>query len=221
MEQGFLSEAVINFVALLGWSPSENREIFSLQELVEAFDYHHMSKSPAVFDVTKLKWMNGEYMKAMDFEAFYAMAEPYIKQAVTKDYDLKKIARLVQTRIEIFPDIAGHIDFFEELPEYDIAMYTHKKMKTNAQTSLTVLQEILPVLERQEEYSNDALYAALSAFVKEKGYKNGYVLWPVRTAVSGKQTTPGGATEIMEILGKTESLARIRAGIEKLSKEIL
>ncbi len=217
MEQGFLSEAVINFVALLGWSPSENRELFSLKELVEAFDYRHMSKSPAVFDITKLKWMNGEYIKAMDVDAFYELAEPYIRRTVTKDYDLKKIAGLVQTRIEIFPDIAGHIDFFEELPEYDTALYAHKKMKTNEQTSLAVLKEILPVLEAHKDYSNDALYAALSAFVKEHGYKNGYVLWPIRTAVSGRQTTPGGATEIMEILGKEESLARIRRGIEKLS----
>ena len=217
IEQGFLSEAVINFVALLGWSPSENREIFSLQELTEAFDYHHMSKSPAVFDVTKLKWMNGEYLKAMDFGRFYEMAEPYLKKTITKDYDLRKIAKLVQTRIEIFPDIAEHIDFFEELPEYDTAMYCHKKMKTNEETSLAVLSEILPLLEAQEDYGNDALYTAISSFVKEKGYKNGYVLWPLRTAVSGKQMTPGGATEIMEILGKEESLKRIRAGIEKLS----
>ena len=217
IDQGFLSEAVINFVALLGWSPADNREIFTLDELVKAFDYHHINKSPAVFDMTKLKWMNGEYMKAMDFDKFYEMAEPYIRKAVTKDYDLKKIAKLVQSRIEIFPDIADHIDFFEELPEYDIAMYTHKKMKTNAETSLLVLQEILPLLEAQEDYSNDALYAMLSDFVKEKGYKNGYVLWPIRTAVSGKQMTPGGATEIMEILGKEESLARIRKGIALLS----
>lgn len=216
IEAGFLTEAVVNFVALLGWSPSDNREIFSLKELVEAFDYHHMSKSPAVFDMTKLKWMNGEYLKAMDFERFYKMAEPYIQKTVTKDYDLRKIAKLVQTRIEIFPDIADHIDFFEELPEYDTAMYTHKKMKTNPETSLTVLQEILPVLEAHEDYSNDALYETISAFIKEKGYKNGYVLWPIRTAVSGKQMTPGGATEIMEIIGKEESLARIRKGIEKL-----
>lgn len=217
IDQGFLSEAVINFVALLGWSPADNREIFTLDELVKAFDYHHINKSPAVFDMTKLKWMNGEYMKAMDFDKFYEMAEPYIRRVVTKDYDLKKIAKLVQSRIEIFPDIADHIDFFEELPEYDIAMYTHKKMKTNAETSLLVLQEILPLLEAQEDYSNDALYAMLSDFVKEKGYKNGYVLWPIRTAVSGKQMTPGGATEIMEILGKEESLARIRKGIALLS----
>ncbi len=215
--QGFLSEAIINFVALLGWSPSDTREIYNLEELVEAFDYHHMSKSPAVFDMTKLKWMNGEYMKAMEFDRFYEMAEPYIKAVVTKPYDFKKIARLVQTRIEIFPDIADHIDFFESLPEYDIAMYTHKKMKTNAETSLHVLREILPVLETQEDYSNDALYTAISAFIKEKGYKNGYVLWPIRTAVSGKQMTPGGATEIMEILGKEESLYRIHKGIEQLS----
>lgn len=217
IDQGFLSEAVVNFVALLGWSPSDNREIFSLQELVEAFDYRHMSKSPAVFDVTKLKWMNGEYLKAMEFEAFYEMAEPYIKEVVHHPYDLKKIAKLVQTRIEVFPDIAGHIDFLEELPEYDADMYTHKKMKTNPETSLAVLQEILPVLEAQEDYGNDALYETITAFVKEKGYKNGYVLWPIRTAVSGKQMTPGGATEIMEILGRNESLSRIRKGIEKLT----
>ncbi len=174
IDQGFLSEAVVNFVALLGWSPSDNREIFSLQELVEAFDYRHMSKSPAVFDVTKLKWMNGEYLKAMEFEAFYEMAEPYIKEAVHHAYDLRKIAKLVQTRIEVFPDIAGHIDFLEELPEYDADMYTHKKMKTNPETSLAVLQEILPVLEAQEDYGNDALYKTITEFVKEKGYKNGY-----------------------------------------------
>ena len=218
IDQGFLTEAVVNFVALLGWSPSDNREIMSLSELVEAFDYHHINKSPAVFDYTKLKWMNGEYIKAMDFDRFYQMAEPYIKEVVTKDYDLKKIATLVKTRIEIFPDIKDHIDFFEQLPEYDIAMYTHKKMKTNAETSLEVLREILPRLEAQEDYSNDALYAMLCEYVAEKGCKNGYVMWPIRTAVSGKQMTPGGATEIMEILGKEESLARIRKGIELLSK---
>ena len=218
IDQGFLTEAVVNFVALLGWSPSDNREIMSLSELVEAFDYHHINKSPAVFDYTKLKWMNGEYIKAMDFDRFYQMAEPYIKEVVTKDYDLKKIATLVKTRIEVFPDIKDHIDFFEQLPEYDIAMYTHKKMKTNAETSLEVLTEILPRLEAQEDYNNDALYALLCDYVAEKGCKNGYVMWPIRTAVSGKQMTPGGATEIMEILGKEESLARIRKGIELLSK---
>lgn len=216
IDQGFITEAVVNFVALLGWSPSDNREIFSLEELVETFDYRHMSKSPAVFDYEKLKWMNGEYIKAMDFEAFYERALPYLKEAVHKDLDLKKIGEMVKTRIEIFPDIPALIDFFEELPEYDTAMYTHKKMKTNSETSLAVLKEVLPLLSKQEDYSNDALYETLCGFVAEKGYKNGYVLWPIRTAVSGRQMTPAGATEIMEILGKEESLKRIQKGIELL-----
>ncbi len=219
IEQGFLSEAIVNFVALLGWSPEDNEEIFTLEELVERFDYHHLSKSPAVFDYTKLKWMNGEYLKAMDFDRFYEMAEPYLKEAVKKDYDLKKIAAMVKTRIEIFPDIREHVDFFDELPAYDTAMYTHKKMKTNAETSLAVLKDLLPILEAQEDYANDALYRTMTAYVGEKGYKNGYVMWPVRCAVSGKQMTPGGATELMEVLGKEESLARIRKGIEMLENE--
>lgn len=217
LEQGFLKEAIVNFVALLGWSPSDNREIFTLKELVEVFDYKRINKAPAVFDMVKLKWMNGEYMKAMDFDTFYEMALPYIKEVITKDLDFKHIAQMVKTRIEVFPDIREHIDFFEAVPEYDVAMYTHKKMKTNAETSLTVLKEVLPILEEQEDYSNDALYARLSEFVAEKEYKNGYVMWPIRTALSGKQMTPGGATELMEILGKDESLARIKAAIEKLS----
>ena len=198
LEQGFLPEAIINFVALLGWSPEEDREIYSLDELIKVFDYHHMSKAPSVFDYTKLKWMNGEYLKAMDFDVFYEMALPYLKEAITRDYDLKKIAAMVKTRIEVFPDIPALVDFFEELPEYDTAMYAHKKMKTTPESSLEVLRELLPLLEKQEDYSNDALYALLMGYVAEKGCKNGYVLWPVRTAVSGKQMTPCGATEMLE-----------------------
>lgn len=216
IDQGFISEAVVNYVALLGWSPEDNREIFSLDEMVKEFDYRRMSKSPAVFDMTKLRWMNGEYIKAMDFDRFYKLAEPYLKEVIKKDLDLKKIANMVKTRIEVFPEIRDHIDFFETLPEYDIAMYTHKKMKTNAETSLKVLKDVLPILEAQEDFSNDALFAALSAYVSETGVKTGFVMWPVRTAVSGKQMTPAGATEIMEVLGKEESLKRIRKGIEML-----
>lgn len=217
IEQGFLTEAVVNFVSLLGWSPSDScEEIFSLEELIKIFDYRHMSKSPAVFDYTKLKWMNGEYIKKMDFDAYYDRALPYIEKAVTRDIDKKKLAEICKTRIEVFPDICELLDFLEELPEYDIEMYTHKKMKTNAETSLSVLKELLPVLEAQEDYSNDALYQLLVAQVEKMGVKNGYVLWPVRTAVSGKQMTPAGATEIMELLGKEESIARIKKGIEKL-----
>ena len=220
IEQGFLSEAVVNYVALLGWSPSDNREIFSLEDLVEAFDYRHMSKSPAVCDPVKLKWMNGEYMKAMEEDKFYKMAEPYLKEVITKDYDLKKIAKMVKTRIEIFPDIKDQIDFFEELPEYDTAMYTHKKMKTNVENSLEVLNDVLPILEAQEDFSNDALFETLKGYVTEKGVKIGFVMWPIRTAVSGKQNTPGGATELMEVLGKEESLRRIRIGIALLQTTV-
>lgn len=216
LEQGFLPEAIINFVALLGWSPEEDREIYSLDELVKAFDYHHISKAPSVFDYTKLKWMNGEYIKAMDFDAFYEMALPHLKNAISKDYDLKKIAAMVKTRIEVFPEIEEMVDFFEAVPEYDSAIYAHKKMKTSVESSLEVLKELLPILEEQEDYSNDALYTRLLKYVEEKGCKNGYVLWPIRIAVSGKQMTPCGATELMEVLGKEETLKRVREAIAKL-----
>jgi len=217
IDQGFLTEAIVNYVALLGWCPQDNQEIFTLADLIKAFDYRHMSKSPAVFDMTKLKWMNAEYIKAMDFDTFYEKAIPYLKATITREVDYKKIAEMVKTRIELFPDVPALIDFFQEVPEYDTAMYTHKKMKTNAETSLEVLKEILPVLEAQQDYSNDALYQTILNFVTEKGCKNGYIMWPVRTAVSGKQMTPAGATEIMEVLGKEESINRIQAAIQKLS----
>ncbi len=220
VDQGFLTEAIVNFVALLGWSPSDNREIFSLQELVETFDYHHLSKSPAVFDYTKLRWMNGEYIKAMEFDAFYEKALPYLQEALGSGLDLPKIAAMVKTRIETFPDIREMVEFFRGLPEYDPEMYCHKKMKTTKESSLEVLRELLPVFEAQEDYSNDALYETLRGYVEKKGCKNGYAMWPVRTAVSGKQTTPAGATEIMEILGKEESLRRIRKGITLLAGQV-
>ena len=216
LEQGFLPEAIINFVALLGWSPEEDREIYSLEELIRAFDYHHISKAPSVFDYTKLKWMNGEYIKAMDFDKFYEMALPHLKKVITKDYDLKKIAAMVKTRIEVFPEIENMVDFFEAVPEYDTAIYAHKKMKTSVESSLEVLKELLPILEEQEDYSNDGLYTRLLKYVEEKGCKNGYVLWPIRIAVSGRQMTPCGATELMEVIGKEETLKRVRAAIAKL-----
>ena len=217
LDQGFLTEAIVNFVALLGWSPSSDNEIFSLEELVKEFDYHRISKSPAVFDMVKLRWMNGEYMKKMDDDKFYEMALPYLKEVITRDLDFHKIAAMVKTRIEVFPDIKDHVDFFEKVPEYETSMYVHKKMKTNEETSLQVLREVQPLLEAQEDFSNDALFEMLSAYAKEHGYKVGYVMWPIRTALSGKQMTPAGATEILEVLGKEESLVRIQAAIDKLN----
>ncbi len=216
LEQGYIAEAVVNFVALLGWSPEEDREIYSLEELVKEFDYHRISKSPAVFDMVKLGWMNGEYIKAMDDDEFYKLAEPYIRAVIKKPLDLRRIAAMVKTRIEKLPDIAEHIDFFETMPEYDISMYTHKKMKTDAAGSLQTIEDVLPLLERQEDYSNDALYETLSKYVTDKGVKTGFVMWPLRTALSGKQMTPAGATEIMEVLGKEETLRRLQAAVEKI-----
>ena len=220
LEQGFLSEAIVNFVALLGWSPEDNQEIFSLEELVKAFDYHHISKSPAVFDMVKLKWMNGEYIKKMDFDRFKEMAMPYVKEVITRDVKMDEILELVKTRIEIFPDIKDHIDFFEELPDYDIAMYTHKKMKTNSENSFEILQEEYDILKNVDDWTIDCLHDTLMEYIQKKGIKNGTGLWPVRTAVSGKQMTPGGAFEIMDILGKEESLRRMEIGIAKLAEAV-
>ena len=216
IEQGFLDEAVVNFVALLGWSPSGNEEKMTLDQLVEAFDYHHINKSPAVFDIQKLRWLNGEYIKEMPEEAYLEKALPYVKSVITRDLDLTAVADLMKTRIEVFPDIPEPIGFFEELPDYDISMYTHKKMKTNAENSLLVLTDLVPLLEKLPDLSKDRVSEVVAAYVAENGLKNGQVLWPLRTAVSGRQMTPGGAYEIMEILGKEESLRRIRTGISKL-----
>lgn len=220
IEQGFLSEAIINFVALLGWSAPNNTEIMSLKELIKNFDYHNINKSPAVFDMVKLRWMNGEYIKKMDEDKFYELALPYIKAAIHKDLDYRRIASLVKTRIETLCDIEALIDFFDELPEYDVEMYTHKKMKTDSESSLNVLTELLPRFEALEDYSESSIENIIMSYIAEKQIKNGQGLWPVRTAVSGKQSTPGGAYEIMSILGKDESLRRIRIAIDKLSKAV-
>ena len=217
IEQGFVTEAVINYVALLGWSPSDDREIFSLKELVENFDYHHMSKSPAVFDIQKLKWMNGEYIKSMDFDSYAERAIPQIRKTISKNIDVNKIAAMVKTRIEVFPDIDQMVDFFEKLPDYEISLYQNKKWKVTPEKSLAVLKALLPSLEELTDWSNDALYEVLKDYSAAEGFKAGFTIWPVRIAVSGKAVTPAGATEIMEVLGKEESLARIREGIEKLS----
>ena len=183
--------------------------------------YFDNSATTIVTDSVKdivVKTMTEDFGNPSAMHMVGVKAEKYIKEVVTKDYDLKKIAALVKTRIEIFPDIKEQIDFFEELPEYDTAMYCHKKMKTNEEKALEVLKEIYPLLEKQDDFSNNALFEILKSYVDEKGFKTGYVMWPIRTAVSGKQSTPGGATEIMEILGKEESLKRIQKGIELLER---
>lgn len=214
--QGYLKDAVLNFIALLGWHPGTDTEIFSLQELIDTFDYRHISKSPAIFDDVKLRWMNSEYIKRMSLEEFHELALPFYRKAITKDLDFRKVSELLHTRTEMLNEIPESIDFFEELPEYSKDMYVHKKMKTNYENSLLTLQKILPLFEALEDWSFEPIKETCMKLVEEMGVKNGIVLWPIRTALSGKQFTPGGAFEIAEILGKEESLKRIEAGIKVL-----
>ncbi len=221
INQGFLTEAVLNYVALLGWSPKgeySEQEFFTLPELAKIFDISGISKSPAVFDIEKLKWMNSEYIKKLDSEAFFKKAEPWLRKAIKNpDIDLRAVAALCQGRCEILSDLAEKVDFLDAVPEYENELYVHKKSKSSAESSLAALKEALPVLEGLETWTNEALYECLLKVVEKLEVKNSVVLWPIRVAVSGKQSTPGGATELCALLGKEESLKRIRAAIQKLS----
>ena len=218
MKKGYLKEAVINYIALLGWAPKGENEIFSLEELIDEFDISGISKSPAIFDPAKLRAMNGVYIKKMDDTEFARKAEPYIRQTVKKpDADISFIASLLKPRTELFTEIPEQVDFIDTLPEYDNSLYCHKKMKTNEENSLASLKEILPVLEEVTDWTTDNIHEALFSLIERMGVKNGIVLWPLRVAVSGKSFTPGGGIELCYILGKEESLKRIRKGIEKLS----
>ncbi len=221
VSMGYLIEAVLNYVALLGWSPGTTQEIFSLNELEQAFDIHGISKSPAVFDTNKLNWMNGEYIRKMTPEAFHQAASPYYgKELISSGIDTFRISRLLQLRTEVLYNIPGSIDFFAALPDYDISLYENKKMKTNIDNSLENLKAVLPVLHGITEWENNTIYSTLTEFAQSQGIKNSQVLWPIRTALSGKDVTPGGATELAEILGKDEALKRITTGIEKLDRRI-
>lgn len=218
--EGYLTEAVLNYVALLGWSPKGDlaeKEFFTLKELVEAFDIAGISKSPAVFDIVKLRWMNAEYIKKLDPEVFYQKAEPWLKKAITApNIDLKAVAALVQSRCEVLSDLPDRVDFLDKLPTYNTELYVHKKSKTNTENSLVSLKAVLPVLEKLDTWSNESLYDALVALAAEMEVKNSIILWPLRVAVSGKASTPGGATELCALLGKEESIVRIKVGINML-----
>ncbi|MBQ9375559.1 MAG: glutamate--tRNA ligase [Ruminococcus sp.] len=220
MKKGYLKEAVINYIALLGWAPKGENEIFSLDELIKEFDINGLSKSPAIFDPMKLKAINGKYIKALSPEKFAEYAMPYIKQSVKRDdVDLNEIASLLQARTELFTDIPESVDFIDSLPDYDIDLYTHKKMKTNPENSLDSLKAVLPVLEAidEKDWTIDNIHDKLFELIAQKEVKNGIILWPLRVAVSGKAFTPGGGIEICHILGKQDSIDRIKKGIEKLS----
>jgi glutamyl-tRNA synthetase len=219
MSKGYLSDAVLNYISLLGWNPGTNQEIFSLEELKEAFNFRNIGKSPAIFDPEKLRWMNGEYIKAMPLEKFHELALPYIREDIRdKQLDTMKIAALLHTRTEVLSEITGQLDFLYELPEYSTDIYTHKKMKTDATVSLASLRRLLPLLESigESEWTLSKLHDSVMALVADMGVKNGQVLWPLRTALTGKQFTPGGAFEAAEILGRDESLKRVKKGIELL-----
>ncbi len=217
LEMGFLPEAVVNFIALLGWAPKENKEIFSLQELIESFDTKGISKSPSVFDMVKLTWMNGEYIKKLEPEKFYEMALPYLNENIKRaDIDLEYISKKVQSRVNFVKEVASLVDFIDVLPEYSPSLYIHKKMKTTEENSLESLQKALPLLEKIDTWTEEYLHDELIKLVSEMGIKNGQMLWPIRTALSGKSSSPCGATELLFLLGKDESIERIKKGIELL-----
>lgn len=219
INKGYLKEAVLNYIALLGWSPGGEQEIFTIEEMIEAFDLKGISKSPAIFDPKKLDWLNGEYIRKLSPEAFYEKALPYLKEAIkNENIDLTKVAGLLHDRCEKLMDIPEQLDFIDALPEYTPELYCHKKMKTNEENSLTSLQAILPVLEGIDDWTFDVLHEALFALIEKLEVKNGLILWPLRVAVSGKAFTPGGGLELAEILGKEETIARVKKGIELLSK---
>lgn len=217
VEQGYLKEAILNYILLLGWSPKGEKEVFSLQEMIDAFDIHGISKSPAIFDTVKLRFLNGEYIRALTPEQFHDMALPWIRKGVKReDVDTGLIASLLQPRCEVLGDIPEQLDFIDELSDYSNELYVSKKMKTNEETSLEVLCQILPVMEAMDDFSDEAVHTAMFDLIAKLGVKNGYLLWPLRIALSGKQFTPGGGVEIAAILGKEESLKRLKKGIEKL-----
>lgn len=212
---GYLPEAVINYIALLGWSPGDNEEFYTLSELVSRFDIKGLSKSPSVFDIQKLTWMNGEYFKRMPSEDFFALTQKHIEDAVTrKDINPRRLASMVQTRINLPSEIAELLDFVDNLPEYSHDLYVHKKMKTTVESSLEHLEKAFDMMTELETWTEKTLHARLVALAEELGIKNGQILWPVRTALSGKPTSPCGATELAELLGKEESLRRIRTGLD-------
>ena len=219
--QGYLTDAILNYVALLGWSPRgelAEQEFFSLDELVAAFDITGISKSPAIFDLEKLKYFNSSYIKNLSPEAFLAVAEPYLKEGIhTPSIDLSLVAPLLQTRLDTLTEIPPMVDFFDTLPAYSNELYTHKKMKTNPENSLEALELTLPVLEALDNWTFDHIHDTLIKLAEDNGLKNGRITWPVRVAVSGKPTTPGGAVELCHILGKEEILRRIQVAIQQLA----
>ena len=221
LQMGYLVEAIINYIALLGWSPDTNQEIFTLSELEKVFNIKNISKSPSAFDMDKLRWFNAQYIRAKSAEEFHQLALPYLTKSISnKEIDLFKVSRLLQARTEVLSEIPSKVGFFNELCDYDLNIYVHKKMKTNLESSLNSLKEAVPVLECIQDWNETSIHDSLIALAERLGIKNGQMLWPIRTAITGWEVTPGGAIEIADILGKNETLRRIRIGIERLEKAL-
>ena len=215
--KGYLPEAIINYIALLGWNPGNDEEIFSLDELKKIFSVERLNRSPAIFDIVKLTWMNGQYIRKLSEAEFLDYAKPYIEGSLKRKVDIQALCRVLQPRLETFGDIPNQIDFLDEVPNYDNELYVNKKMKTDEAVAKTALELSLKRLEGVSEWNNDNLFTELKALAEESGMKNGQIMYPVRIALSGKAATPGGATEIAVLIGKDETLQRIKTAIEKLS----
>ena len=219
ISKGYVAEAIVNYIALLGWCPKDNSEKMTMQEMIEKFSLDGVSKSPAIFDDVKLRWLNGEYLKAMDDEKFYELSEPFRRKSKTYNkYDGRLIASLLKSRIEIMSEIPEKIDFLEEYGEFDVQMFYHKKMKTDVELAKVVLPMVYETLEGLDKFDHDSIHDALIALATEKQLKNGQVLWTARVALTGKDVTPGGAVEMAEILGKEESLRRLKFSMALLEK---
>ncbi len=217
--RGYLKDAIINFIVLLGWSPRSEQEFFTLAELEEKFDLEGISKAPAIFDTVKLTWFNAEYMRRLPFEEYLKIATPWFEKALDpQKTDIRRLAELMQSRTEVLEQIPGMVSFLAEMPEFDEALYTHKKMKTDAAVARTALKAVQPVLAGVADWTEEKLHDAVMEFIPGTGMKNGQVLWPLRIAISGKESTPGGAFEIAYLLGKDETMKRLAASIERLEK---
>ena len=217
VDKGYLPEALLNYLALVGWNPGDEREFFTLPELVEAFDIHRLNKSPGIFDVQKLTWFNAEYIRRMDPGKYLETATPWFDRVLAgKGIDYARLAELTQSRTEVFNQLPDMVAFLAELPDYDLELYTHKKMKTNPEVALSSLKLVRPVLEGLADWSEASLHDAVMAAIQEAGLKNGAVLWPLRIAIAGVANTPGGAFEIAALLGREETLRRLDIGLRRL-----
>lgn len=215
--KGYLTEAIVNYIALLGWNPKTEQEIFSMEELIKNFNIQGINKAPAIFDIEKLKWINGVYIRNMSLEDFHKKALPYYEKAIKRELDLETLSKVLQPRVNVLSEIIDLVDFFDEMPDYDLEMYCHKKMKTDLDITRKVLPVALELLQDKKAFESlEAMHEALMTLPEKMGLKNGQVLWPIRTALTGKQFTAGGATEAAYLLGQEETLARLKKAIEKV-----